>query len=70
MICRIAYKDGIKTAFDISSTAFTMSCSDTDPYCISYPTLVFPLQQILVEIAAESVAYGMLIPQHTHILKQ
>ncbi len=40
-----------------------MSCSDTDPYCVSYPTLVFPLQQILVQIAAESIAYGMLTPQ-------
>ena len=61
-MCRIAYKDGIGSAFDISSVphpAFTMSCSDTDPYCVSYPTLVFPLQQILVQIAVESIAYGI-----------
>ena len=44
-----------------------MSCSDTDPYCVSYPSLVFPLQQILVEIAAESIAYGMLnFSTYTH----
>ena len=46
--------------------AFTMSCSDTDPYYVSYPTLVFPLQQILVQMAAESIAYGMWIPQCTY----
>ena len=62
MMGRVAYKDGIGSAFDISSVphpAFTMSCSDTDPYCVSYPTLVVPLQQILVTMAAESIAYGI-----------
>ena len=51
--------------------AFTMSCSDTDSYCVSYPAIVFPTEQILVQMAAESIAYGMLIPQCTYtILKQ
>ena len=39
--------------------AITMSCSDTDPYCVSYPSVVSQLQQILVGIAAESIAYGI-----------
>ena len=64
----------IESAFDISSVphpAFTMSCSDTDPYCVSYPAIVLPTEQILVQTAAESIAYGMLIPQCTYtILKQ
>ena len=36
-----------------------MSCSDSDPHCISYPTVVFSLEQIIVEMAAESFGYGM-----------
>ena len=59
----------IESAFDISSVphpAFTMSCSDTDPYCVSYPAIVLPTEQILIHIAAESIAYGMLIPQCTY----
>ena len=64
---RIAYME-VGSAFDISSVPypFIMSCSDTDPYCVSYPAIVSPTEQILVQIAAESIAYGMLIPQCTY----
>ena len=47
-----AYKNGIL------SDLFTMSCSEIDPYCVSYPAIVPPLLQVLIEIAAESIAYG------------
>ena len=46
----------------------TMFCSDVDPTCVSYPTVVSALQGILVSMAAKSIGYGISVLNCAYIL--